>query len=62
MCVNLIDLNKHCPKDYYPLSSINQKIKAVFGYNVLNFLDLYKGFHQDHMDRDHTSKIAFITY
>lgn len=61
MCVDFTDLNKACPKDCYPLPSIDQKIEVVAGYNILNILDLYKGYHQVLMDAEDTPKRALIT-
>lgn len=42
MCVDFTDLNKNCPKDCYPLLSIEQKVAATAEDEVLCFLDLYK--------------------
>jgi len=39
MCVDYTNLNKSCPKDAYPLSSIDRLVDEVFGHNVLSFLD-----------------------
>lgn len=61
MCVDFTDLNKACSKGCYPLPYINQKIEAVAGYGILNFLDLYRGYHQVFMDAKNAPKIAFIT-
>lgn len=61
MCVDFTDLNKYYPKDFYPLSSIYQKIEVVSRHEVLNFLNLYKGYHQALMDPEDAPKLAFIT-
>lgn len=61
MYVDFTDLNKHCPKDFYPLPSIDQKIESVAGFCVLSFLDLYKGYHQVLMHPLDASKTVFIT-
>lgn len=61
MCIDFIDLNKNCLKDFYPLPSIDQKIESVAGYRVLSFLDLYKGYHQVLMHPPNASKTVFIT-
>lgn len=58
MCVDFSDLNKACPKNCYALPSIDKKIEAVLGREVLSFLDLYKRYHQVLMD---TPKTMFIT-
>lgn len=61
ICVDFTNLNKYCPKDFYSLSSINQKIEVVLGNEVLNFLDLYKGYRQVLMDPKDAWKMAFIS-
>lgn len=61
MCINFNDLNKNCPKDCYPLPSVEKKVAATVGYEVLSFLDLYKGYHQVFMDHLDSVKTTFIT-
>lgn len=61
MCVDITDLNNVCPKNCYSLSSINQKFEAVADQDVLNFLDLYKGYHQVFMDSEDAPNTTFIT-
>nr|KYP68742.1 Transposon Ty3-G Gag-Pol polyprotein [Cajanus cajan] len=61
MCVDYTDLNKACPKDSYPLPSIDRLVDGASGYGMLSFLDAYSGYNQILMyppDQDH---IAFIT-
>ncbi|WVY97056.1 hypothetical protein V8G54_029207 [Vigna mungo] len=61
MCVDFTDLNKACPKDNYPLPSIDRLVDGASGHAVLSFLDAYSGYNQIPMyapDRNHT---AFIT-
>ncbi|XP_014490737.1 uncharacterized protein LOC106753443 [Vigna radiata var. radiata] len=61
MCVDFTDLNKACPKDNYPLPSIDRLVDGASGHMVLSFLDAYSGYNQIPMyapDRDNT---AFIT-
>ncbi|XP_014498730.1 uncharacterized protein LOC106759872 [Vigna radiata var. radiata] len=41
MCTDFTDLNKACPKDTYPLPSIDGLVDGVSGYEVLSFLDAY---------------------
>ncbi|PKA57782.1 hypothetical protein AXF42_Ash015159 [Apostasia shenzhenica] len=36
MCVDFTDLNKACPKDFYPLSKIDRLVDCSAGYSVLN--------------------------
>ncbi|XP_022638464.1 uncharacterized protein LOC111241956 [Vigna radiata var. radiata] len=61
MCVDFTDLNKACPKDNYPLPSIDRLIDGASGHTILSFLDAYSRYNQISMyapDRDNT---AFIT-
>ena len=46
MCVDYIDLNKHCPKDPFGLPRIDQVINSMAGCVLLSFLDCYSGYHQ----------------
>ncbi|GKA93322.1 reverse transcriptase domain-containing protein [Tanacetum coccineum] len=61
MCVDFKDLNKACPKDGYPLSEIDWKVKSLCGFPFKCFLDAYKGYHQIQMAEEDEEKIAFIT-
>nr|KYP37991.1 Transposon Ty3-I Gag-Pol polyprotein [Cajanus cajan] len=61
MCVDYTDLNKACPKDSYPLPSIDRLVDGASGHALLSFLDAYSGYNQIMMyppDEVHTS---FIT-
>ena len=46
MCVDYIDLNKHCPKDPFGLPRIDQIVDSTAGSALLSFLDCYSGYHQ----------------
>ncbi|KAK2409009.1 hypothetical protein QL285_044467 [Trifolium repens] len=46
MCVDFTDLNKACPKDPYPLPSIDRLIDGASGYKTLSFMDAYSGYNQ----------------
>ncbi|XP_017428574.1 uncharacterized protein LOC108336614 [Vigna angularis] len=61
MCVDFTDLNKACPKDSYPLPSIDRLVDGASGHVVLNFLDAYLGYNQIPMYAPDQSKTAFIT-
>jgi hypothetical protein len=43
MCVDYTDLNKHCPKDPFGLSRIDQVIDYTAGCDLLCFHDYYSG-------------------
>jgi hypothetical protein len=61
MCVDYTDLNKHCPKDPFGLSRIEQIINSTVGCDLLCFLDCYSGYHQIVIKEVDQEKIAFIT-
>ena len=46
MCVDYTDLNKHCPKDPFGLTRIDQEVDSTAGCSVLSFLDCYSRYHQ----------------
>nr|KYP41055.1 Transposon Ty3-I Gag-Pol polyprotein [Cajanus cajan]KYP56200.1 Transposon Ty3-I Gag-Pol polyprotein [Cajanus cajan] len=61
MCVDYTDLNKACPKDSYPLPSIDRLVNGASEHALLSFLDAYSRYNQIMMypsDKVHTS---FIT-
>ncbi|RDX99702.1 hypothetical protein CR513_17219, partial [Mucuna pruriens] len=41
MCTDYTDLNKACPKDPYPLPSIDRLVDGVSGQALLSFMDAY---------------------
>nr|KYP40133.1 Transposon Ty3-I Gag-Pol polyprotein [Cajanus cajan] len=61
MCVDYTDLNKACPKDSYPLSSIDKLIDGAFGHAFLSFLDAYSGYNQIMMYPPNEVHTSFIT-
>ncbi|XP_014506155.1 uncharacterized protein LOC106765899 [Vigna radiata var. radiata] len=61
MCTDFTDLNKACPKDTYPLPSIDGLVDGVSGYEILSFLDAYSGYNQIPMYQPDRDKTAFIT-
>jgi len=61
MCTDFTDLNKACPKDAYPLPSIDRLVDGASGHNLLSFLDAYSGYNQIPMYGPDRSKTAFIT-
>ncbi|XP_068497851.1 uncharacterized protein [Phaseolus vulgaris] len=46
MCVDFTDLNKACPKDSYPLPSIDALVDSASGCEMLSFLDAFSGYNQ----------------
>ena len=61
MCTDFTDLNKHCPKDSYPLPSIDALVDGTAGYQVLSFMDAYSGYNQIRMHPLDAPKTAFMT-
>jgi len=61
MCVDFTDLNKACPKDLYPLPSIDTLVDSASGYRMLNFLDAFSGYNQIKMHPRDECKTAFMT-
>ena len=41
MCMDFTDLNKACPKDSYPLPSIDALVDSASGCKLLSFLDAF---------------------
>jgi hypothetical protein len=61
MCIDYTNLNKHCPKDPFPLPRIDQVVDSTAGSVLLCFLDCYSGNHQIALHPDDEDKTAFIT-
>ena len=61
MCVDFTDLNKACPKDSYPLSSIDALVVSALGCKMLSFLDAFSGYNQIKMHPRDEYKMAFMT-
>jgi hypothetical protein len=60
MCIDYTDLNKHCPKDLFPLPRIDQVVDSTAGSVLLCFLDCYSGYHQIALHPDDEDKTMFI--
>jgi putative transposase len=60
ICVNYTSLNKHCPKDPFPLPHIDQIIDSTAGCARLSFLDAYSSYNQIKLKVEDKEKIAFI--
>ena len=61
MCVDYTNLNKHCPKDPFPLPNIDQVIDSTAGCVLLSFLDCYSGYNQIALKESDQEKMSFIT-
>jgi hypothetical protein len=61
VCVDYTSLNKHCPKDPFPLPRIDQIIDSTSGCARFSFLDAYSGYNQIKQKKEDEEKTAFIT-
>ena len=61
MCVDFTDLNKACPKDSYPLPSIDALVDSASGCKLLSFLDAFSGYNQIKMHPMDEEKTVFMT-
>src|SRR3954470_13936454 len=61
MCVDYEPVNKHCPKDHFPLPRIDQIIDSIAGCDLLSFLDTYSGYNQIRMKEEDEEHTSFIT-
>ena len=61
MCTDYTHLNKACPKDAYPLPSIDKLVDGASGFNFLSFFNAYSGYNQIRMHPSDEEKTAFIT-
>ncbi|GKV15561.1 hypothetical protein SLEP1_g26343 [Rubroshorea leprosula] len=59
MCIDYTNLNKACPKDCYPMPSIDKLIEAASGNDRLSLLDSYSGYHQVPMAPEDEEKTSF---
>ena len=59
--MDFIDLNKACPKDTNPLSSIDKPIDGASKAKFLSFMDAYSGYNQIKMHPMDEEKTTFIT-
>ena len=61
MCVDFTNLNKTCPKDSYPLPSIDALMDSASGCKMLSFLYAFSGYNQIKMHPRDECKTAFMT-
>jgi hypothetical protein len=61
MCIDYTDLNRHCPKDPFPLPRIDQVVDSTAGSALLCLLDCYSGYHQIALKVSDQDKTTFIT-
>jgi hypothetical protein len=58
MSTYFTDLNKCCPKDYFPLTRINKIIDFTAGCEIIAVLDYFSGYHQIWLRREDEEKQA----
>jgi hypothetical protein len=61
MCIDYTDLNRHYPKDPFPLPRIEQVVDSTAGSVLLCFLDCYSGYNQIALKVSDQDKTTFIT-
>ncbi|KAK1682826.1 hypothetical protein QYE76_043674 [Lolium multiflorum] len=61
MCIDYTSLNKHCPKDHFPLPRIDQIVDSTTGCDRLSFLDAYSRYNQIKLNKEDQELTAFIT-
>jgi hypothetical protein len=61
MCIDYTNLNKHCPKDPFPVPRIDQVVDSTAGSVLLCFLNFYSEYHQIALHPNDEDKTAFIT-
>ena len=60
MCMDFTNLNKGCPKDVYPLSSIDKLVDGASEVKFLSFINAYFGYNQIKTHSMDEEKITFI--
>ncbi|KAL0463113.1 UNVERIFIED_CONTAM: Pro-Pol polyprotein [Sesamum latifolium] len=61
MCIDFRDLNKACPKNFYPLPRIDQLVDSTSGCELLSMMDASQGYHQIMLAPEDRKKVSFIT-
>ena len=60
VCIDYTNLNKACPKDSYPLLSIDQLVDATSGFSLISFMDAFSRYNQICMAEKDEEKTTFI--
>ncbi|KAL0445657.1 UNVERIFIED_CONTAM: hypothetical protein Slati_1693600 [Sesamum latifolium] len=61
MCLDFRDLNKACPKYYYPLPRIDQLVDSTSRCELLSMMDASQGYHQIMLAPEDHKRVSFIT-
>ncbi|KAL0370669.1 UNVERIFIED_CONTAM: hypothetical protein Sangu_0385000 [Sesamum angustifolium] len=60
MRIDFRDLNKACPKDFYPLPRIDQLVDSTSGCELLSMMEASQGHQIMLASEDHKRKCAFM--
>lgn len=60
MGISFTNINDACPKDYYPLVTIDQLVDLIFVYGIMSFINTYSIYHQIHMSHKYEEKMTII--
>ena len=61
ICVDIMDLNRACSKDSYPLPRIDFLVDLIAGHQLLSFMDAFFGYNQIKLDKANQEKTSFVT-
>ncbi|KAL0462908.1 UNVERIFIED_CONTAM: Retrovirus-related Pol polyprotein from transposon [Sesamum latifolium] len=61
MCIDFQNLNKACPKDFYPLPRIDQLVDSTSDCELLSMMDASQGYHQIMLAPKDRKKVSFVT-
>ncbi|KAL0319810.1 UNVERIFIED_CONTAM: hypothetical protein Sradi_5242500 [Sesamum radiatum] len=61
MCIDFRDLNKACPKDFYPLPRIDKLVDSTSSYELLSMIDASQGYHQIMLAHEDRKRVSFTT-
>ncbi|KAK4386295.1 Transposon Ty3-G Gag-Pol polyprotein [Sesamum angolense] len=62
MCIDFRDLNKACPKDFYPVPRIDQLVDSTSGCKLLSMMDASQGYHQIMLAPEDRKRVSSITF
>ncbi|KAL0322210.1 UNVERIFIED_CONTAM: hypothetical protein Scaly_2517400 [Sesamum calycinum] len=61
ICIDFRDLNKACPKNFYPLPRVDQLVDSTSGCEHLSMMDASQGHHQIMLALEDHKRVSFIT-
>ncbi|GAA0167864.1 hypothetical protein LIER_22707 [Lithospermum erythrorhizon] len=61
MCTDFTNINEAFSEDCYPLPNIDGWVDSSARYQVVDFLDAFRGYHQIFMAEENVEKTAFVT-